>query len=417
MPETFSPDKLELIQELQRRRSTLTPEKQSLVDKLSRRAGLGEEQKLDSSPKEKWGLKNFDFSGGLIPAAKAVGGAVADNARPLLEGGGAVAGGLLATPGTLGLGTVAGGGLGFAAGRQAANFIDQVRGDRKTGTLVEEAAKVPGDVAEGAAYEMLGPVVGHTIGKVASSWRTLRNFLTGTADVAQMGKAAKKLGERSSAGARFDANAAEAQRVEETTGARFTRGERANDPKAIAYERSQATRGGEFSLQKKEQQVQVNDALRNYFGKNFSQGEVDDFLKFVDQQGAGVQQGVRSAQGEVSAEVARLRPKSTAMDRGKRIQESLQESKSAAKKEVSKLYDEVPNVSVDAEGLASTVKNLRDIGHSLIPNYEREHTISPIVTELGEKFGKMRGQQEGAVDLGPDLWDSIVDEGGILAKS
>lgn len=335
--------------------------------------------------------------------------------RPVLEGLGAGAGGLAGA--ALGpLGAVGGGGLGFAAGRAAANTIDQLRGQGAGRGVGEQLAEVPGNVLEGAAYEMVGPVAG----QVARGWRHLRGFLYGPADDRVVAKAGRKLQEFTSPGARYQANEDEARAIEEATGARFTRGERRNDPKAIAFERGQAVRGGEFAVHKKEQQAQLNNALREFFGREFSQGEVDDLLKFIDAKAQGLQSGVKSAEGSLRESAVRVRPASTSLDRGAAIQKGLESAKQSAKAEVKAAYDQVPgDTPVNIEALAAKVKNLRHVGESLIPNYEREHTIPSILSDLSAKLNKTAKAVDDAAmpDLGPDLIDVVIDEGGILAKS
>lgn len=302
-------------------------------------------------------------------------------ARPVLEGMGAVGGGLLAGGSTLGLGTLAGGGLGFAAGRAAANTIDEALGIRKPEPIGRALSQVPSDVAEGFMYEAAGPVVGKAIGAVGTGWRNLKGFLTGTGE-GVTSKAAKEIASKTTRGPAYDLAEEEAKKIKETTGAEFTRGEMRGDPAAIAFERSKTAEGGKFGAAKVEQRLQVGKALRGEFEK------------------------------------AMGRPTTTAMDRGAQIQEGLRGEKEAARKMVSKLYDEIPgDVDVNIEQLASAVKNLKTVGNTLIPDYERQHTVSPIIEELGTKIKKMRKVVEDAPDFGPDLLDIVIDEGGIRAKS
>ena len=93
--------------------------------------------------------------------------------RPAMEFGGMLAGGAAATPGTLGLGSVAGGALGYAGGKAGADYL-YGKGEK---TLTGQLAQTGKDLLEGAKMEAGGqalgaalPIVGKGIGKVARPW-------------------------------------------------------------------------------------------------------------------------------------------------------------------------------------------------------------------------------------------------------
>jgi hypothetical protein len=73
-----------------------------------------------------------------------------------LLGGGALGGGPTPTG-------VAGAGLGFAAGAQAADIFEALTGVRQLGTVGEEIAEIPREVATGAALEAGGQVAGRLV--------------------------------------------------------------------------------------------------------------------------------------------------------------------------------------------------------------------------------------------------------------
>jgi hypothetical protein len=89
--------------------------------------------------------------------------AIGSFVRPTLEYGGAAAGGLVGS-GIGPEGTIAGGSLGYAAGKQIADLIEgkaQKRGAKEAaGTLVK-------DLATGAVMEMAGPIIGEVASKGA----------------------------------------------------------------------------------------------------------------------------------------------------------------------------------------------------------------------------------------------------------
>jgi hypothetical protein len=101
---------------------------------------------------------------------------VSDLARPALETAGAIGGGLLAGAGTVGLGpvaipaTVAGGGLGLAAGKAAADLLDRGLGIKKPIASYTDAAKeTGGDIKAGAEAEAMGLGAGAAINGVGNA--------------------------------------------------------------------------------------------------------------------------------------------------------------------------------------------------------------------------------------------------------
>jgi hypothetical protein len=100
-----------------------------------------------------------------------IAGAVAPYARPVLEYGGAMAGGALGTAGEPGLGTLLGAGLGYAAGRQGANALEEYAGMKQPSTILQAAKEAVIDVGTGATMEAGGQVLGAGV-KAASPYIT-----------------------------------------------------------------------------------------------------------------------------------------------------------------------------------------------------------------------------------------------------
>ena len=83
-------------------------------------------------------------------------------ARPVLEGGGLLAGGAVgATTGPVG--AVAGGALGYGMGKKGSDLVDAALG-LEVPTLEEGIKETPGLIAKGAAMEMGGQIAGKAIG-------------------------------------------------------------------------------------------------------------------------------------------------------------------------------------------------------------------------------------------------------------
>ena len=91
---------------------------------------------------------------------------VSQIARPVLQAGGMVAGGLVGAPlapETLGASSVAGAALGYAGGEQVANKLDEALGLRQAQPVGQELLQAGKDIGTGAALEMGGQVLGKAI--------------------------------------------------------------------------------------------------------------------------------------------------------------------------------------------------------------------------------------------------------------
>ncbi len=110
-------------------------------------------------------------------AGQRIASAIAPYARPVLEYGGMMAGGSLGAGGGTfvapGAGSVAGGiagaGIGYAAGRNVANALEEYAGDRKPVSVPRNFLNTGKDVATGAAMEVGGQVIGKAI-EPAANW-------------------------------------------------------------------------------------------------------------------------------------------------------------------------------------------------------------------------------------------------------
>lgn len=96
--------------------------------------------------------------------------------RPLLEAGGGLAGSVVGT-GVGPLGMVAGGGLGYAGGK---NIADMMYGAQPEG-IGEQLKQTGRDVMTGATMEMAGPLVGKAATGLATIARPITKFGTGLA--------------------------------------------------------------------------------------------------------------------------------------------------------------------------------------------------------------------------------------------
>jgi len=125
----------------------------------------------DSPPSEEELDQIFSSVGGVkepttIPRStgQRIAGAIAPYARPALEVGGSIAGGTLGA-GAGPLGAVAGTGLGYAGGRQAASALEEYAGLKQPSTLPQAAKQAVMDVPSGMTMEMGGQLAGKGLQK------------------------------------------------------------------------------------------------------------------------------------------------------------------------------------------------------------------------------------------------------------
>ena len=139
------------------------PTEQELNDIFARVRGQQPQQEQQPQPQgvgqrvakvAKEGIAAFG-----APYSKEAARVVAPMARPALEVGGALAGGLAGGAGTVGVGALAGAGLGYAGGRQVADLIEQRAGLQQPKGVGQELLETAKDIGTGAAMEATGGIV------------------------------------------------------------------------------------------------------------------------------------------------------------------------------------------------------------------------------------------------------------------
>ncbi len=104
------------------------------------------------------------------PEQESLGKRIVRGATSTLPALGMIGGAALATPETLGLGTVAGGGLGYAGGKELQDFLNnRLLGDQAASVKpMDQVNRVGGNVLHGASDTMMGPIAGKVISSVPS---------------------------------------------------------------------------------------------------------------------------------------------------------------------------------------------------------------------------------------------------------
>ncbi len=336
---------------------------------------------------------------------------IATIARPVLEAGGTIAGAALAVPASVAAGPAApavvagGGGLGYAAGSNLADILEQTLGLQEAKSVMEELAELPREVAVGASYELggqlivpaakaLGPTVaGAVSGAAGGAYLDKENRLRGAMIGIPTGAVSatllrRSLSQKGIARKAYDKLIAEIQGTELTqpqidknvkiaktlqehirkeTGKdfKFTQGQLTNDPSAIALERSLARKGGEDMSQA--QREYANTILDEYYAKKaVGAGVTRAFPERVERLRKGLEAATQEAEDAVSTEVARLSRHMDEQVMGKSIHGFLSEGKKKAKKEATKLYNSIPNVKLPSANLNQGIDDLIKLEDNII---------------------------------------------------
>lgn len=325
-------------------------------------------------------------------------------ARPFLEGGGAMVGGIVGAPaGPLGM--VAGGTLGYGIGKQGSDRLDEALGVREPKQGMDIAKEAVSDLATGATYELGGAAVGAALVPVFRAGKWTFNKVKDMADFTPRGftnKASDIMKANTSYGEIYAKNADEAAALErDIPGLRFSRAQATGDPQMIklqrAHERTTSSAGSEeanAASRTIEQRARNNEALRNYYERAFPQGAgIDDVTGTLESKRAGLQENVQTAEQMAQGEAQRVGPRLGPQEGGKVVRESLQGAQKAARGQASDLYGKVPEMDVDIQPL---VQNMEDISKPMTRFEDVESNVPPLFERIAELSKKAPTKPEGA---------------------
>ena len=253
--------------------------------------------------------------------------------RTGLEGGGSVAGGLLAGAVTKNPWAVAtGGATGYTTGKQIADLL---LGENKVSTLPEAAMKIGQDFGTGALYEMGGAAIPAAAGAL---WREVKG-VTPTVTQSGIQKAAGQSYNKMNTpnAPDFATNAAEADALEQIIpGMKFNPAQRTGAPSAAR----------DFKLTQNNPVLQdiaetakagQRDTLESYLQRNITgSGTVDDLYRQLEGNAAQLDNSAAAARPQVTGG---NRP----YDTGKQIIDNLQTTEGPIKAAAEELYSKVPN--------------------------------------------------------------------------
>ena len=289
-------------------------------------------------------------------------------ARPVLESGGFIGGGLVGTAVAPGVGSLAGAGLGYAGGKQAANILEQFAG-AEVPPLQKQLVESGKDILSGVAWEAGGLGAGAAISKGVSmipQWmkhplKTLGNKTALTEQGSKI-EAAKKfqqesMGTPGTQGQIFKNIDIGRSLEEKIPGLKFTQGQLTNDASAISLERTLARKSGQDLSQS--QREFAHSALRDFYSKKVSgTGNIGDLAKHTEKLNQTLQTATKEAEDAVQSEVMRLSRNLDEQAIGKNILGKLSVQKQGMKEKVGELFDQIPNLKVTPNPLAQKIDDV-----------------------------------------------------------
>lgn len=296
------------------------------------------------------------------PTLYGIAGAAYETAKPLVEAAGLIGGGLVGTPAGP-AGQVGGAALGYAGAKRVTSAAGQALGVEEPETVGEAFEHTGEDIRTGAAMEMIGQIPGGAFREGAKAVKWLKGKI-GIPAVTKKGiekEAAKRfidLKTKAESNIQVQKNIKAAKELEKKIpGLKLSYGQITNDADAIALERSLARTGGASLSQ--QQRAVANKTLENYYaGKITGAGKPEEFLKTLGKEKGVLEIAKKETQQAVDTEVMRISRHLGEQEVGKNIYGTLAKSKKLMEKEVSTLFEKIPNLKVNPAPLQTKIQQV-----------------------------------------------------------
>ena len=294
------------------------------------------------------------------------------------------AGAMIGTGATPGVGTLAGGGLGFAIGEEVMDYFDEFIGKKDRKPLYLELVESGKQIVEGAAWEAGGQafmpllkVIGAK--KIAEAGKYVAGKIPGAETVASaarnlppiteagaMKMAGRVIAVQTESGPMVVKSIKEAQALQEAIPElRFSRGQMTNDPNIIMFERTRARMPASENIgsehvasQQLELEATNSLAIKNFINKVKGPEGLEQVGAELGQVQQSVEAGVETAKQNLGETIKPMYQGSGEIAAGKAIRGELQAGLSTAKKEGGKLFKEVPEFGIDASKLTSKLDEI-----------------------------------------------------------
>jgi hypothetical protein len=282
-------------------------------------------------------------------------GTMEDIYRPALEGGGGVLGSLSGVPaGPYGM--VAGGGLGYAIGKKAADWLDIYRGVKEPYESAGEVWKetLLQDIPEGVTLEAGGMLAGAALVPVMKGGKwALKKITTDPIKYLFSKKwaqdqASKILVAHMGDNVIYAANREHAEQIlKEFPGLKFTPAEMAADPSLLALQRSQARSEGPAKNLTKEMEAQNDAVLKDAYQKQFGGQEgIDDVIGALQAEQEALKTGAYSAAATArrkAIDLGQVGPDVT----GTQLLDAIDTAKMPVKKTMDELESMIPDYRME----------------------------------------------------------------------
>jgi hypothetical protein len=289
--------------------------------------------------------------------------------RPVLEGGGLTAGGMLGSATGNPLMTLLGSGMGYSMGANAADRVDELLGMKQPMSLQDIATKSVTDIPTGAAYEAGGQIIGKAIppvmaavkkgGKWVFEKTNAQALLKHITRPAAQREAAAILAENSGRDAIFVKNMKEAEELmAEIPGLKLSLGQKTGDPGIIKLERVQMRSPGTAAETVELTKADNTEALRQYYNKKFGADEgIDEAQTLLQSKKDLLESTADTMKSRVNRQ-ARSMEQVEPQETGKRIVKEIEAEEVPIKKAMGELKKKTPDYPMEFKNTAESLNKI-----------------------------------------------------------
>lgn len=259
------------------------------------------------------------------------------------------------------VGTIAGGGLGYASGHEVVDIISNAMGLSEPGTISGELGTSVKRVGEGAVYEGIGLGVAKTLPAIAKVGRSLMEKIPVTKAAAKR-RAADVYLAATDNGYIVAENAQRAREIEQLTGVRFTKGMIDKNTGALRLEKGLAKKSPGLEETLNSNKTENMDKLHEYFQKQRGAGTYDTVFKELSGEKTHIENMVRHSDEYLARRTEDLNKGLNPQDVGLSYKRQIQGMEKAAKDEANKKYAQISDEIHDAKTLAESLFKLKQSG-------------------------------------------------------
>ena len=318
---------------------------------------------------------------------------ISNIARPILETGGLIGGGVLGGGGALIAGqagpqiatpeeiytvpasAAAGAGLGHGMGSNLADRLDEFLGLTRKATLKQASKKALSDVGEGAMFELGGQAVGPALtlgGKsiwsvaekmgLAGLFRRMKEAAPAITDKAMLNKSKDILKKHREMTPAMEKTAAETAEVTKSLGVKepLTFAQQTGSKEAAMFEQSTASKDRELLGILAGKDARANQEAIAGVEKSFpAKAGPQDVIAAFEKEHVLLQQKATEAVAKSASDLERIRLASDPQNAGKAIKEALLAGRAIESNKVGALFDKLPqDIPLDAAAIKTVIRSM-----------------------------------------------------------